>query len=66
MKPCTPAGFVTPRVCLEHVAKEHTPSGRFDSPGEAADDFVFLCSRRASYCRGATCYLDSGWLSVTT
>jgi NAD(P)-dependent dehydrogenase (short-subunit alcohol dehydrogenase family) len=51
---------------LDQVAKEKTPIGRFASPEELADFFVFLCSPRASYCTGSTYYVDGGWLKVVT
>src|SRR5262249_54230369 len=49
---------------LDRVAEEKTPIGRFASPEELADFFVFLCSPRASYCVGSTYYVDGGWLEV--
>jgi NAD(P)-dependent dehydrogenase (short-subunit alcohol dehydrogenase family) len=49
---------------LEDIAEEETPIGRFASPQELADFFVFLCSDRASYCVGSTFYVDGGWLNV--
>jgi len=49
---------------LDQIAKEKTPIGRFASPEEMADFFVFLCSPRASYCVGSTYYVDGGWLNV--
>ncbi|MBN2502369.1 MAG: SDR family oxidoreductase [Anaerolineales bacterium] len=49
---------------LDNIAKENTPIGRFGTPEELADFFVFLCSPRASYCVGATYYVDGGWLKV--
>jgi NAD(P)-dependent dehydrogenase (short-subunit alcohol dehydrogenase family) len=49
---------------LENIAKENTPIGRFATPEELANFFVFLCSPRASYCVGATYYVDGGWLKV--
>jgi NAD(P)-dependent dehydrogenase (short-subunit alcohol dehydrogenase family) len=51
---------------LEGVAREKAPIGRFASPEELADFFVFLCSPRASYCVGSTYYVDGGWLKVAT
>jgi NAD(P)-dependent dehydrogenase (short-subunit alcohol dehydrogenase family) len=57
----TPAGWQT---YLGQVAKEKAPIGRFASPGELADFFVFLCSPRASYCVGSTYYVDGGWLNT--
>ena len=49
---------------LDELAKDYTPIGRFASPEELADFFVFLCSPRASYCVGSTYYVDGGWLNV--
>ncbi|HEX8235248.1 MAG TPA: SDR family oxidoreductase [Abditibacteriaceae bacterium] len=51
---------------LDKIAKDNAPIGRFASPEEVADFFVFLCSPRASYCLGSTYYIDGGWLKVTT
>ncbi len=51
---------------LAAVAEEKTPIGRFASPEELADFFVFLCSPRARYCLGSTYYVDGGWLNVVT
>lgn len=52
------------RAYLEQVAQEKAPIGRFATPKELADFFVFLCSPRASYCVGSTYYVDGGWLNV--
>jgi 3-oxoacyl-[acyl-carrier protein] reductase len=49
---------------LDNIAKEKTPIGRFASPEELANFFVFLCSPLASYCVGSTYYVDGGWLNV--
>lgn len=51
---------------LDQIAHENAPIGRFASPEEVANLFVFLCSPRASYCVGSTYYIDGGWLRVTT
>ncbi|MGC9400194.1 MAG: SDR family NAD(P)-dependent oxidoreductase [Anaerolineae bacterium] len=51
---------------LQQIAEEKTPIGRFATPEELADFFVFLCSPRASYCVGGTYYVDGGWLRVVT
>lgn len=51
---------------LDAIAAEKAPIGRFASPKELANFFVFLCSRRASYCLGASYYVDGGWLNVVT
>lgn len=50
---------------LEQIAKDNAPIGRFATPEEIANLFVFLCSPRASYCVGSTYYIDGGWLRVT-
>ncbi len=49
---------------LSAIAREKAPIGRFATPEEIADFFVFLCSPRAAYCLGSTYYIDGGWLSV--
>lgn len=54
----------TPEEYLDRIAKDNAPVGRFASPEELADFFVFLCSPRASYCVGSTYYVDGGWLKV--
>ncbi|MEU4244342.1 SDR family oxidoreductase [Actinoplanes sp. NPDC026619] len=51
---------------LEKIATDNAPIGRFGTPEEIADLFVFLCSERASYTVGSTYYVDGGWLNVTT
>lgn len=51
---------------LDQIAKDNAPIGRFASPEEIANLFVFLSSPRASYCVGSTYYIDGGWLRVTT
>ncbi|MFI5888551.1 SDR family NAD(P)-dependent oxidoreductase [Actinoplanes sp. NPDC051513] len=51
---------------LQKIADDNAPIGRFATPEEVADLFVFLCSQRASYTVGSTYYVDGGWLNVTT
>ena len=51
---------------LDKVAVDNAPIGRFASPEEIANLFVFLCSARAGYAVGSTYYIDGGWLRVTT
>jgi NAD(P)-dependent dehydrogenase (short-subunit alcohol dehydrogenase family) len=51
---------------LQAIATENAPIGRFASPEEIANLFVFLCSDKAGYCVGSTYYIDGGWLRVTT
>nr|WP_296071634.1 SDR family oxidoreductase [uncultured Actinoplanes sp.] len=51
---------------LQKIADDNAPIGRFATPEEVADFFVFLCSERASYSVGSTYYVDGGWLNVTT
>ena len=53
---------VTVDQYLDSIARDNAPIGRFASPEELADFFVFLCSPRASYCVGSTYYVDGGWL----
>jgi NAD(P)-dependent dehydrogenase (short-subunit alcohol dehydrogenase family) len=53
---------LTAEEYLDRIARENAPIGRFASPEELADFFVFLCSPRASYCVGSTYYVDGGWL----
>ncbi len=50
------------RVDLTAIAEGHAPIGRFGTVEEIADMFVFLCSQRASYCTGASYFVDGGWL----
>ena len=51
---------------LVRLAQDRAPIGRFATAEELADFFIFLCSPRASYCVGATYYVDGGWLQVVT
>jgi NAD(P)-dependent dehydrogenase (short-subunit alcohol dehydrogenase family) len=51
---------------LQKIADDNAPIGRFATPDEIADLFVFLSSDRASYTVGSTYYIDGGWLNVTT
>lgn len=55
---------ISPEAYLDRIAQEKAPIGRFATPEELADFFVFLCSPRASYCVGSTYYVDGGWLNV--
>jgi NAD(P)-dependent dehydrogenase (short-subunit alcohol dehydrogenase family) len=48
---------------LDKIARDNAPIGRFATPEELADFFVFLCSPRSSYCVGSTYYVDGGWLN---
>jgi NAD(P)-dependent dehydrogenase (short-subunit alcohol dehydrogenase family) len=56
----------TPEQYLEAIARENAPIGRFATPEEMAEFFVFLCSERASYCVGSSYYVDGGWLKVVS
>ena len=47
---------------LDKIAKDNAPVGRFASPEEVANLFIFLCSSQASYCTGSTYGIDGGWL----
>jgi NAD(P)-dependent dehydrogenase (short-subunit alcohol dehydrogenase family) len=49
---------------LDKIAKDNAPIGRFASPEEIADFYLFLCSPRAGYCVGSTYYIDGGWLKT--
>ncbi len=49
---------------IDNLAKENAPIGRFASPAEVADFFVFLCSARASYSVGSTYFVDGGMLKT--
>ncbi|MGD0173180.1 MAG: SDR family oxidoreductase [Anaerolineales bacterium] len=63
-KKLTEGGDTTWEAYLDQLAKKSTPIGRFATPEEVADIFVFLCSPRSSYCLGATLYVDGGWLNT--
>ncbi len=54
----------TPEQYLDGIAKDNAPIGRFATPEELAQFFVFLCSPRASYCVGSSYYVDGGWLKT--
>lgn len=49
---------------IDTLAKENAPIGRFASPEEIADFFVFLCSSRASYSVGSNYFVDGGMLKT--
>ena len=49
---------------LDEIARKYAPIGRFATPQELANFFVFLCSDKASYCVGSEYYVDGGWLNV--
>jgi 3-oxoacyl-[acyl-carrier protein] reductase len=49
---------------LDKIAKDATAIGRFATPEELANFFVFLCSPLASYCVGSEYFVDGGWLKV--
>lgn len=55
---------ITAKAYLDNIARENAPIGRFATPEELANFFVFLCSPLASYCVGSTYYVDGGWLKV--
>jgi len=55
---------MTPKEYLDGIAKDNAPIGRFASPEEVANFFVFLCSPCASYSVGSTYFVDGGWLKV--
>jgi len=49
---------------LDDIARQNAPIGRFATPEELAQFFVFMCSPRASYCVGSEYFVDGGWLNV--
>ncbi len=49
---------------IDNLARENAPIGRFATPEEIADFFVFLCSARASYSVGSTYFIDGGMLKT--
>jgi NAD(P)-dependent dehydrogenase (short-subunit alcohol dehydrogenase family) len=49
---------------IDALARDNAPIGRFSSPEEIADFFVFLCSARASYSVGSTYFVDGGMLKT--
>ena len=49
---------------IDNLARENAPIGRFSSPEEIADFFVYLCSARASYSVGSTYFVDGGMLKT--
>ena len=49
---------------LNKIAHDNTPIGRFGTPEELADFYVFLCSARSTYSVGSTYYVDGGWLKT--
>jgi NAD(P)-dependent dehydrogenase (short-subunit alcohol dehydrogenase family) len=49
---------------IDTLAKENAPIGRFATPEEVADFFLFLCSPRASYSVGSTYFVDGGMLKT--
>ncbi len=52
------------KAYIDNLARENAPIGRFASPEEAADFFIFLCSDRASYSVGSTYFVDGGMLKT--
>ncbi len=50
---------------LDAIAREYAPIGRFASPEEIAELYVFLASEKASYVVGSNYSIDGGWLNVT-
>ena len=63
-KQLTDGKEITYQEHLDAIANKYAPIKRFASPEELAHFFVFLCSKRASYCVGSTYYIDGGWLNV--
>ena len=63
-KKLTQGTKITWEQYLDKIATDHAPIGRFGTPEEIANLFVFLCSECASYCVGSSYYIDGGWLNV--
>jgi NAD(P)-dependent dehydrogenase (short-subunit alcohol dehydrogenase family) len=59
-----PKEGTTPEAYLEKIAKDNAPIGRFATPEELAETYLFLASDRASYSVGSNYYVDGGWLNV--
>ncbi len=55
---------ITWKDYIDSIANENAPIKRFGSPDELAKFYVFLSSECASYCVGATYYIDGGMLKV--
>lgn len=55
---------IMPKEYLDRIAKENTTIGRFASPEELAETYIFLASGRASYSVGSTYYVDGGYIDV--
>lgn len=49
---------------LDKIVRQYAPIGRFGTPLEVADFVVFLASPRASYCLGASFYVDGGLIKT--
>lgn len=55
---------ITPKEYLDNIAEDNTPIGRFGTPEELAETYVFMASERASYTVGSNYYVDGGWLNT--
>lgn len=55
----------TPKEFLAAIAEDYAPIGRFASPEEIAEYYVFLASDKAGYSVGSNYSIDGGWLRVT-
>jgi len=55
---------ITPKEYLDRIAMENAPIGRFASPEELAETYIFLASEKSSYSVGSTYYVDGGWITV--
>ena len=65
-----PGAIDTPMVQAAQIPKEamnamlaRVPLKRIGKPEEVSALVVFLASEEASYCTGATFYVDGGWLA---
>lgn len=54
----------TPQEVLDNIAHKSAPIGRFATPEEIAEFYLFIGSSKASYCVGSNYSLDGGWLNV--
>jgi NAD(P)-dependent dehydrogenase (short-subunit alcohol dehydrogenase family) len=51
---------ISVRQYFDNIAQAMTPIGRFATPEETAKLYVFLASKQASYCLGASFHIDAG------
>ena len=51
---------ITQQQFLDNMAQKSAPIGRFASPEEVANLYLFLASPKASYCLGSAFHIDGG------